>query len=139
MFYCCKHLTNDVNLPDTYTSYNKKFREFYLPLKYKTSIQVIWFCPWCGKELPRSLSRDWFEILEKEYGLEDPYHEDEHLVPEEFKSDEWWKKRDIKEILVPKEKIVKRDILKEVYEKKLQKKKHESFIICSIHTEELMY
>jgi hypothetical protein len=47
----------------------------------------------CGKKLPLSLRDEWFEILEKEYGLENPYEEDRKKVPKEFWTDEWWKNR----------------------------------------------
>ena len=59
----------------------------------------FWYCPWCGTELPESVGDVWDEILEKEYGLKisDFFNEkgewDESRIPEEFKSDAWWKKR----------------------------------------------
>jgi hypothetical protein len=51
------------------------------------------FCPNCGTKLPSSLRDEWFDILEQEYGLEDPCEEDKQKVPQEFLTDEWWKKR----------------------------------------------
>ena len=62
---------------------------------------IVWlgyrvdFCPFCGTKLPKDLTEEWFDILEKEYGLDDPYYypEQKKLIPEEFKTDEWWKKR----------------------------------------------
>ena len=35
----------------------------------------------------------WDEILEKEYGITEPFFEDKDRVPPEFWTDEWWKKR----------------------------------------------
>ncbi len=104
--HCCKFLADDIKRPETYINYKPMFRKYYVELQGSSSIQCIWFCPWCGKELPRDLRQDWFNILENEYGLEDPRGDQEHLVPEKFKSDEWWKKQNIKEIIVPKNKIV---------------------------------
>lgn len=58
------------------------------------AVQRIDCCPWCSKKLPESLRDKWFEFLEKEYSLDDPHREEqEKLIPEEFKTDEWWKER----------------------------------------------
>ena len=57
---------------------------------------VIYYCPWCGKKLPINLSDKWFEILKKEHGIDYPFDDpDRKNIPEEFKSDEWWKKRNL--------------------------------------------
>ncbi len=53
----------------------------------------IRFCPYCGKKMPKELSDEWYDILEKEYGIKDPIHCDKKQVPQEFWTDEWWKKR----------------------------------------------
>jgi hypothetical protein len=50
-------------------------------------LYVLW------QKLPTSLRDIWFEILEKEYGLERPISKDKDSVPQEFLTDEWWKKR----------------------------------------------
>ena len=56
----------------------------------------ILYCPFCGTKLPSSLDEvDMEPFLRKEYGWTDndcwgyPMRE----LPEEFKTDEWWKKR----------------------------------------------
>jgi hypothetical protein len=44
------------------------------------------FCPWCGYRLPASLSDEWFErIFALRLNPESPE------MPEELKSDPWWK------------------------------------------------
>ena len=53
----------------------------------------FWYCPWCGTELPESLSFKIGDVLEEEYGITEKDWDDESKIPEEFKSDEWWKKR----------------------------------------------
>ena len=79
--------------------YDSTYREYYIPLLKKnrniiTAAQCIDYCPWCGTKLPKSVREEWFDILEKEYGIDHPrYDEQEKLIPEEFKTDEWWKKR----------------------------------------------
>lgn len=53
--------------------------------------QNIYYCPWCGKKLPPSLSDQWYEEITK-LGIKEPDDTPE-LIPEEFKTEEWWKKR----------------------------------------------
>ena len=55
--------------------------------------EILKYCPWCGTKLPESLLFKINEILEEEYGLDDPDGEDASKVPPEFHTDEWWKKR----------------------------------------------
>jgi hypothetical protein len=43
----------------------------------------------------KCLKDEWFDILEKEYELDNPAWdlEQKEKIPAEFKTDEWWKKR----------------------------------------------
>lgn len=54
---------------------------------------IINYCPWCGKELPKSKRDKWFDTLEK-LGFINPLEED---IPIEFKSNLWWNKNDIRD------------------------------------------
>jgi hypothetical protein len=79
----------------------------YVPMSY---------CPFCGKEFPPDLIEKWSDVIEKELGPEyliefaaeaekslckyqgreyvpDPDLPEAKPLPEEFKTDEWWKKR----------------------------------------------
>lgn len=68
-------------------------REYFLE-SIEGYICTIYFCPWCGSKLPKNLHKEWFDILEKEYGLDLPDIPDQKKkIPAEFKTDEWWKKR----------------------------------------------
>jgi hypothetical protein len=53
------------------------------------------YCPYCGKKMPKELTDEWYDILEKEYGLIDVNPGDYHdkRIPKEFWTDEWWRKR----------------------------------------------
>ena len=58
----------------------------------------LFYCPWCGKKLPKKLSHKMEEILEREYNItaknwDAPGWDDEKDLPKEFLTDEWWKKR----------------------------------------------
>ena len=52
----------------------------------------LYHCPWCGTKLPERLNSVIFRVLEKEYGIEDPDIWNFTNVPDEFRSDAWWKK-----------------------------------------------
>jgi hypothetical protein len=53
------------------------------------------YCFNCGRVLPPNLEKEWLETLEKEYGITDPLGKDRNRIPREFRSDKWWKKRDL--------------------------------------------
>jgi len=68
--------------------YNSTFREYGIKVLNGGSItQLLAFCPWCGSKLPGSFRRAWIERL-AEMNLEPGDAE----IPEEMKSDVWWKK-----------------------------------------------
>jgi len=97
--HCCDLMglfLEDIRIP---IQYSPVYREYSIPLLYKgkiTALQRIFYCPWCNIKLPTSLRADWFNILEQEYNLDDPWDlEQEKLVPEEFKTDEWWISRSL--------------------------------------------
>jgi len=71
-----------------------RFYSIFIPSS--GSYQKISFCPWCGNLLSPDLIEKYEEILKKEYNIDDPYDDEQmEKVPEEFKSDEWWKKRNL--------------------------------------------
>jgi|SRR5579871_3266704 len=94
--YCCRAL--DSQIQDKYCpiKYSKKWREYSVRDFSSTSLSLMMFCPNCGARLPFSLRDQWFDLLEQEYGLEDPMDEDKKKIPKEFTTDEWWKKRELK-------------------------------------------
>jgi len=88
--------------------YNPIYRDYFIRLwSYPDGRQAIYGCPWCGAKFPESLVDKYLEVLEKEYSIvyedfsgkyleysEDATVEDKEVkLPEEFKSDKWWKKR----------------------------------------------
>lgn len=95
--HCCSLMADSINDQRIQIGYEPILREYFIPLLYKgkvTALQCLYYCPWCGKQLPKSLNDKWYSTLEKEYGLDDPDREEqEKLIPEEFKTDEWWKNR----------------------------------------------
>jgi hypothetical protein len=93
--HCCQDMDRVLVEKRLYIRYLSKYREYYMEMRDAPAVTyLICYCPWCSKKLPKSVRRKWFNILEKEYNLEDPWNEKQSkLIPEEFKTDEWWKKR----------------------------------------------
>jgi hypothetical protein len=54
----------------------------------------IQFCPWCGSKFPKDLADEKADILQKEHTHNDAHcAHDDGCFPQEFNTDEWWKKR----------------------------------------------
>ena len=102
--YCCEVMERILKRGDSALKYRDFTRSYYIEeiIHYGKKISVgaaneITYCPWCSSRLPKSLYDELNEILAKEYNLHpDIWNtEKESLIPEEFFTDEWWKKRDL--------------------------------------------
>lgn len=91
--YCCGALQYEAEDKYCPVEYSPKWREYTIRDFSSTSKSLMLFCPNCGIRLPSSLRDEWFDMLENQYGLEEPLHEDKDKVPEEFWIDKWWKER----------------------------------------------
>jgi hypothetical protein len=103
--FCCDKMRKehkelrDENLVDHSIIYDQRWREFAIyyneeaEQRDREMLTDIFCCPWCGTKLPTELADEWYDTLEKEYGIEDPIVDDRDKVPQEFWTDEWWKKR----------------------------------------------
>ena len=92
--FCCSQMIFFLEENKVAIYYDKRKRNFAIELKGSSGIQRIFFCPWCGKRLPESLSDEFWDIIDKlEIDTSEVPLEDHPDMPEEFKSDEWWKKR----------------------------------------------
>jgi hypothetical protein len=93
--YCCDDMEDSVE--GKHISYTSEVREYLIRLPsdnlFRVDSVTFKYCPWCATALPKSLEQEWGEILENEYGIKEPIWDDADKVPEEFKTDEWWKKR----------------------------------------------
>jgi hypothetical protein len=90
--YCCLTMDAGLSKEGAILYYDAQYREYGIDLLSRGGM-LIDYCMFCGKKLPISVRRQWFDILEQEYGLESPAEEDRKRVPQEFWTDEWWKKR----------------------------------------------
>ena len=100
MKFCCKIMKKEVEqkcdihadafeCPDNVIYYCQIVDEYGLIVHDgSASYKHILFCPFCGRKLPKSKRNLYAEILEKlGFSILDENR------PEEFKTDEWWKKR----------------------------------------------
>lgn len=88
--HCCEVMRECIHDERICIKYESRFRSYYLTIRGSAAIQSILVCPWCGTRLPNDLYDEYDEVLLNEYGLKNP---SKKLLPEEFKTDEWWKKR----------------------------------------------
>ncbi len=92
--FCCKLMNQFLDDPKVPLQYYPIAREYGMILNQSPAVQLIFYCPWCGCKLPESVREFFFEILEKEYNVDPEWDiKNDPNVPDEFKSDEWWKKR----------------------------------------------
>ncbi len=91
--YCCSNLYQEILSDGSLLDYYTKFREYGIKVQKYATVMLIDYCLFCGTQFPMSVRNEWFDILEKEYGLESPYEEDKKKIPKEFLTDEWWKQR----------------------------------------------
>lgn len=101
--FCCEGLQAIVEDPKCALKYRAYTRDFiltvpeYLRAKQKNAVYPNYklsHCPRCGTKFPESLADEWYETMEKELGIDGLVGEDERKnMPQEFLTDEWWKKR----------------------------------------------
>ena len=96
--HCCLIMEYSVDETDpenvSPVVYRPKFREYYLKATVGLGAGKIDFCHYCGTRLPAGLSDAWFDILEEEYGWDNPAGPQQgKKIPTEFLTDGWWKKR----------------------------------------------
>lgn len=104
--HCCELMQHYLDEKKVAIYYNPVFREYYIKQKsFPDGKQVIYNCPWCGYEFPESLINEYYDTLKREYNILynsffkkyyealENFDEIDRELPEEFKSDEWWKKR----------------------------------------------
>ena len=76
-------------------AYNPVYRLYYwITPKRQTAIDIVQRCFICRKKWPKDLMNEFYRELGKVVGHKIVYLEyDWTTLPEEFKSEEWWRKR----------------------------------------------
>lgn len=93
MEYCCEDMMYAVEggyFPGwpSVVLYTSKIRSYGIVINDNPDNQIfLTYCPFCGKKLPEDLADEYFDAIRDSTGKSlDP-------LPEEFETDEWWKKR----------------------------------------------
>ena len=113
---CCKFMDFYLKEQKVLIFYNPIFREYFIKIRsHKNGKLPIYHCPWCSYKFSHSLLEKYKKILSDKYKIffddnqykyfdispnedkEDDffYTPKEIEPPEEFKSDAWWKKRNL--------------------------------------------
>ena len=92
---CCQLMNRFVDDPRVGIDYNKKLREYSIDLKLTRAVQQdIFHCPFCGFKLPKGLRQEYCNIVKNKFSIDCIFNDEEtKKLPEEFMSDQWWKKR----------------------------------------------
>ena len=90
--HCCKMMDAGIKSNRNILEYNASMRE-YSTICYKDDGFLMYYCPFCGTQLPNSLRDQWFDEISKELGFEVDLSIDKRKIPSEFLTEEWWKKR----------------------------------------------
>lgn len=98
--FCCEPmelLVEDLDCPLKYRSWTRQY-VLTIPQDYLSENEVcvsftITHCPRCGAQLPSNLIEEWFNLIEEKFGIKGLFDERTKDLPQEFKTDEWWKKR----------------------------------------------
>ena len=102
--FCCEDMEIEVQKDenDFYArktaGYDPADRSFYVYSAGDNHHGIcIRYCPWCGAKLPENLIDERDKLIREELGLDylpdDDNNPPKKELPEEFKTDEWWKKR----------------------------------------------
>lgn len=96
--HCCEDMNQALADGRAAIRYSPKVREYSLPELGPESlvIHLIQFCPWCGDRLPTPLRRELFNEVHRLLGIEaniSDFHDRNPDIPQEFFTDEWWRKR----------------------------------------------
>lgn len=98
---CCNVMELWLQDPDCPLQYDPRHRSYTMTMPIGVAKKnEVWpcytvnYCPYCGTKKPEDLVEQRMDILEKEYNIDDPYDpKQKKLIPKEFFTDEWWKKR----------------------------------------------
>ncbi len=87
--FCCEEMR--LHITESHlVDYDERFDEYGIYYhEDNVSVQLIQYCPWCGRKLPESRRDDWFEELEQ-LGYENPLLCD--YIPAAYQSAQWRKK-----------------------------------------------
>lgn len=93
--HCCLVMEARLENPLEFMMYyDPVFRIYYIDNQNYAKFSLD-YCPSCGKMLPKKLRECWIKTIQEELHIEEPFSMDRRKLPKEFKSDAWWKKRNL--------------------------------------------
>ncbi len=92
--FCCEEMSQHLSRGELHFHYRDDVRAYLIDYLEEAGggAQLINYCPWCGSKLPKALFFEKADAIKNDTGLEITCF-NESLIPSEFESDEWWKKR----------------------------------------------
>ena len=95
MKYCCQDLDEYLEEKKVTINYDHIFRSYSIDYLTSNLSHEINYCPWCGTKFLKSLRDEFWDIIFGELKIDTDAFRfvEDPLVPEEFKSEEWWRKR----------------------------------------------
>lgn len=94
--FCCERIEQAILSEDSPIEYVPVFREHKIRCVFNVIVcERIDFCPWCSYVFPKGLRNEFMRIVKRDYYITDGILDifENKDLPEEFKSDEWWKNR----------------------------------------------
>ena len=93
MEHCCNKMNAYATEKNSLLDYDSYIRSFMFFVDSPNGThEHMNYCPWCGTQLPEELTEKWINLLNKKFGIEEPFREWDRIPPE-FKTDAWWKRR----------------------------------------------
>lgn len=91
--YCCDRMKQAFLSNDFSLGHEKRFAQTSCERR-DGGVYWCWdYCPFCGKMIKDKL-KEYEKVLKQELRINDPWDDStEDEIPEEFKTDEWWRKR----------------------------------------------
>ena len=89
--HCCGAMASHLDAGAVAIVFEDRFRQYGIGYHQDSGrgIQLITFCPWCGRKLPKDLVDEWFHVLGDELGIAP----DDPSMPNEMQSSVWWRRR----------------------------------------------
>lgn len=96
---CCPIMTKAMGTHTIPIKYQPVFKHYTMRYDYSTSSVLIASCPWCNRVFPPSLFNRYRTLVKKELKLDtftmNELYDYISSFPEEWRTDLWWKKRNL--------------------------------------------
>ena len=115
--HCCYRMETTANYDEEgppFIAYEEYLREYFFVSMIKSPrYRKFSYCIYCGQKI-KNLKQEWKFLLKKEFGIKNIVKE-WGKIPEKFKTDEWWRKKDLNKISKEIKEISDKDIFFPTY------------------------